>query len=151
LRKRELGIISWCGMRGIVSLAAALALPATLPGGGAFPHRDLIVFLTFFVIAVTLVGQGLTLPALIRRLKVGSDWSIEAEGQRVRAAMSAAAIAAIDDLVAREARRPNGPTRCAPRSATASRSPRRRASNRARRPSWRCACARPPSAPSAPS
>ena len=101
-RKRELGIISWCGMRGIVSLAAALALPATLPGGGAFPHRDLIVFLTFCVIAVTLVGQGLTLPALIRRLKVGSDWSIEAEGQRVRAAMSAAAIAAIDDLVARE-------------------------------------------------
>lgn len=101
-RKRELGIISWCGMRGIVSLAAALALPATLPGGGAFPHRDLIVFLTFFVIAVTLVGQGLTLPALIRRLKVGSDWSIEAESRHVRAAMSAAAIAAIDDLVARE-------------------------------------------------
>jgi CPA1 family monovalent cation:H+ antiporter len=97
-----MGIISWCGMRGIVSLAAALALPATLPGGGAFPHRDLIVFLTFFVIAATLVGQGLTLPALIRRLKVGSDWSIEAESQRVRAAMSAAAIAAIDDLVARE-------------------------------------------------
>ncbi|MCC6880207.1 MAG: cation:proton antiporter, partial [Rhodocyclaceae bacterium] len=101
-RKRELGIISWCGMRGIVSLAAALALPATLPGGGAFPHRDLIVFLTFFVIAVTLVGQGLTLPALIRRLKVGSDWRVEAEGQRVRAAMSAAAIAAVDALVARE-------------------------------------------------
>jgi CPA1 family monovalent cation:H+ antiporter len=101
-RKRELGIISWCGMRGIVSLAAALALPTALPGGGAFPHRDLIIFLTFFVIAVTLVGQGLTLPALIRRLKVGSDWRIEAEGQRVRAAMSAAAIAAIDALVARE-------------------------------------------------
>ena len=102
LRKREMGIISWCGMRGIVSLAAALALPAALPGGGAFPHRDLIVFLTFFVIAVTLVGQGLTLPALIRRLRVGSDWSIEAESQRVRAAMSAAAVAAIDDIVARE-------------------------------------------------
>ncbi len=102
LRKREMGIISWCGMRGIVSLAAALALPATLPGGGAFPHRDLIIFLTFFVIAATLVGQGLTLPALIRRLKVGSDWRIEAESQRVRAAMSAAAIAAIDALVARE-------------------------------------------------
>lgn len=101
-RKRELGIISWCGMRGIVSLAAALALPAALPGGGAFPHRDLIIFLTFFVIAVTLVGQGLTLPALIRRLKVGSDWSVEAEAQRVRAAMSAAAIAAVDALVSRE-------------------------------------------------
>ena len=58
------------------------------------------------VLVGTLVGQGLTLPALIRRLKVGSDWSIEAESQRVRAAMSAAAIAAIDALVARE----NAPT-----------------------------------------
>ncbi len=100
LRKRELFIISWCGMRGIVSLAAALALPATLPGGEPFPHRDLIIFLTFFVIAVTLVGQGLTLPALIRRLKVGSDWSLQSEQQRVRAAMSAVALAAIDDRLA---------------------------------------------------
>jgi Na+/H+ antiporter len=60
-RKRELMIISWCGMRGIVSLAAALALPAVLPNGEPFPARDLIIFLTFFVIATTLVGQGLTL------------------------------------------------------------------------------------------
>jgi CPA1 family monovalent cation:H+ antiporter len=65
-----------------------------------FPHRDLIIFLTFFVIAVTLVGQGLTLPALIRRLKVGSDWSLQSEQQRVRAAMSAVALAAIDDRLA---------------------------------------------------
>lgn len=98
----ELVIVSWCGMRGIVSLAAALALPATLPNGEVFPHRDLIVFLTFFVIAVTLVGQGLTLPGLIRRLKVGSDWSVHKEQQRVRAAMSAAAIAAIDEIMAVE-------------------------------------------------
>lgn len=102
LRKRELGIISWCGMRGIVSLAAALALPATLPNGDPFPHRDLIIFLTFFVIAITLVGQGLSLPTLIRRLKVGSDWSMESEQQRVRAAISAAALSAIDGIMRSE-------------------------------------------------
>ena len=96
LRRRELGIISWCGMRGIVSLAAALALPTTLPGGQPFPARDLIIFLTFFVIAATLIGQGLTLSPLIRRLKVGSDWSMVEEQKLVRSAMSAAAVAAVD-------------------------------------------------------
>lgn len=95
-RRRELTLISWCGMRGIVSLAAALALPAALPGGHTFPARDLIIFLTFFVIAVTLIGQGLTLTPLIRWLKLGTDWSIREEQQHVRSAMSAAAIAAID-------------------------------------------------------
>lgn len=102
LRKRELGIISWCGMRGIVSLAAALALPFTLPNGQPFPYRDLIVFLSFFVIAVTLIGQGLTLPALIRRLKVGAKWDVLNEQRRVRAAMSSAALSAIDQIIARE-------------------------------------------------
>ncbi|MFZ2852974.1 MAG: Na+/H+ antiporter [Rhodocyclaceae bacterium] len=101
--KRELCIISWCGMRGIVSLAAALALPATLANGEPFPHRDLIVFLTFFVIAATLVGQGLTLPSLIRRLKVGSAWNVQLEQQRVRGVLSAAALAAINELIADEA------------------------------------------------
>lgn len=102
LRKRELGIIGWCGMRGIVSIAAALALPAALPDGTPFPHRDLVIFLTFCVVALTLVGQGLSLPALIRRLKVGSDWDIRKEQQRVRAAMSAAALAAIDAIIIAE-------------------------------------------------
>ncbi|HLA35089.1 MAG TPA: Na+/H+ antiporter [Rhodocyclaceae bacterium] len=102
LRKSELAIVSWCGMRGIVSLAAALALPATLPDGAPFPQRDLLIFLTFFVIAATLIGQGLSLPTLIRRLKVGADWDIHAEQQRVRGAMSAAALAAIDDIMRRE-------------------------------------------------
>jgi monovalent cation/hydrogen antiporter len=101
-RKSELLIIGWCGMRGIVSLAAALALPLTLPGGQPFPHRDLIIFLTFVVIVATLVGQGLTLTPLIRRLKVGSDWSLHDEQLRVRAAMSAAALAAIDGALAAE-------------------------------------------------
>ncbi len=101
-RKRELAIVSWCGMRGIVSLAAALALPATLPNGAPFPHRDLVIFLTFFVIAMTLVVQGLSLPWLIRRLKVGSNWSMATEQQRVRAAMSAAAMTAIDGIMGAE-------------------------------------------------
>jgi CPA1 family monovalent cation:H+ antiporter len=96
LRNRELGIISWCGMRGIVSLAAALALPAELSDGAPFPARDLIIFVTFFVIVTTLVGQGLTLAPLIRKLKVGDNWSTGEEQQHVRSAMSAAAIAAID-------------------------------------------------------
>jgi monovalent cation/hydrogen antiporter len=100
--RNELVIISWCGMRGIVSLAAALALPLTLPDGAPFPYRDLIIFVTFVVIVATLVGQGLTLPALIRRLKVGSNWSLHDEQLRVRAAMSSAALAAIDEVMAAE-------------------------------------------------
>jgi Na+/H+ antiporter len=101
-KKRELAIIGWCGMRGIVSLAAALALPATLPNGEPFPYRDLIVFLTFVVIAVTLIGQGLSLPTLIRKLKVGSDWSVRNEQRRAQAAISAAALAAIEELMRTE-------------------------------------------------
>jgi len=99
----ELIIMSWCGMRGIVSLVAALALPLTLPGGAPFPYRDLIVFVTFVVIAATLVGQGLTLTPLIQRLKVGSNWSLHDEQLRVRAAMSSAALAAIDQVLVTEA------------------------------------------------
>ncbi|MGH8641484.1 MAG: cation:proton antiporter, partial [Burkholderiales bacterium] len=89
-------IMSWCGMRGIVSLAAALALPYAINEGAPFPQRDLIVFLTFFVIAVTLVVQGLSLGPLIRALKVGADWSADEELQRAKLALGKAAIAAID-------------------------------------------------------
>ena len=59
---RETTVVGWAGMRGAISLAAALALPTT------FAERDLVLFLTFAVIVATLVGQGLTLPPLIRRL-----------------------------------------------------------------------------------
>ncbi|MBK9441423.1 MAG: Na+/H+ antiporter [Comamonadaceae bacterium] len=100
---RENFIISWCGMRGIVSIAAALSLPLVLPNGSAFPHRDLIVFLTFFVIAVTLVVQGLSLPMLIRKLQVGSTWNEHEEKLRVRAAISAAALHALDQHVQQHA------------------------------------------------
>jgi len=98
----ELFIMSWCGMRGIVSLAAALALPLTLDGGAPFPGRDLIIFLTFVVIAATLVVQGLSLALLIRALRVGTDWSGHEEEQHARFALGKAAIAAIDELAAKE-------------------------------------------------
>jgi CPA1 family monovalent cation:H+ antiporter len=98
----ELFIMSWCGMRGIVSLAAALALPLALEGGAPFPGRDLIIFLTFVVIAVTLVVQGLSLAPLIRTLRVGTDWSEHEEEQHARFALGKAAIAAIDELAAKE-------------------------------------------------
>src|SRR5262249_32499228 len=77
-RERHMGwrnslIISWAGMRGVVSLAAAFALPFALSDGREFPARNYILFLTFGVILVTLVLQGLTLPVLIRVLKVKDD------------------------------------------------------------------------------
>src|SRR6266568_2048676 len=100
--KGEVFIMSWCGMRGIVSLAAALALPITMENEAPFPQRDLIIFLTFVVIAVTLVVQGLSLAPLIRRLKVGRDWSLQEEGQRAKFALGKAAIAAIDVLAVKE-------------------------------------------------
>ncbi len=67
-RLREIFVIGWTGMRGVVSLAATLSLPALVADGSPFPQRNLIVFLTFCVILVTLVLQGLTLPRLINVL-----------------------------------------------------------------------------------
>ena len=66
---RHVTVVGWTGMRGVVSLAAALALPRTLP------ERGLIQFLTFWVIFATLVGQGLTLPLMIRVLGVSKESS----------------------------------------------------------------------------
>lgn len=69
-RRRRWGmpmLLGWTGMRGVVSLAAALSIPLTLPGGAPFPHRNLILFITFMVILLTLLIQGLTLPFMIKR------------------------------------------------------------------------------------
>ena len=63
-------IIGWTGMRGVVSLAAALSIPVKLNNGNDFPQRNLILFITFVVILLTLIVQGLTLPYLIRRFKL---------------------------------------------------------------------------------
>jgi Na+/H+ antiporter len=62
--------LGWTGMRGVVSLAAALSIPVVLESGAAFPHRDLILFVTFVAILLTLLVQGLTLPYFIRRSKL---------------------------------------------------------------------------------
>jgi CPA1 family monovalent cation:H+ antiporter len=85
-------LISWAGIRGAVSLAAALALPADLP------HRDLLVFFTFAVILVTLVGQGLTLPVLIRVLGVEDDGGADREDAKARIKAAEAALARLDEL-----------------------------------------------------
>lgn len=66
-------VIGWAGMRGVVSLAAALSIPLLINDGQPFPYRNLILFITFIVILVTLVFQGLTLPWLIRKLKPTSS------------------------------------------------------------------------------
>ena len=95
---RAVLIVGWAGMRGVVSLAAALALPLTVKGGAPFPERDLVIFLTFSVILATLVGQGLTLPWLIRRLGVGDDGSAAHEELHAREAAVEAALARLDEL-----------------------------------------------------
>jgi Na+/H+ antiporter len=89
-------IISWCGMRGSVSLAAALALEPD------FPQRNLILLLTFAVIFTTLVLQGLTLPALIRRLDVTDDGADAAEELLGRRAAAGAALGRLDELAVEE-------------------------------------------------
>jgi Na+/H+ antiporter len=89
---RERLVLGWSGMRGAVSLAAALALPQD------FPMRDLILFLTFAVILATLVVQGLTLPALIRRLGLPGDRAEEQEEVRARLAAAQAALDRLDEL-----------------------------------------------------
>jgi CPA1 family monovalent cation:H+ antiporter len=86
-------LISWCGMRGIVTLAAALALP---DGNAAFPHRDLIVFCAFCVVLSTLVIQGATLRPFLKLLGLQDDGSVERELETARAETSRAAIQALE-------------------------------------------------------
>jgi Na+/H+ antiporter len=80
---RNMIVFGWAGMRGVVSMAAALALPLTLADGSPFPHRHLVIFLTFCVIVSTLIILGLTLPWVIRKLKI-PRYSIAAEEYEVR-------------------------------------------------------------------
>ncbi len=87
---RAVTVIAWTGMRGVISLAAALALPLTTSAGAPFPERDLILFLTFSVILATLVVQGLSLPTLIRGLGLEDDGSREREEIEGRIEVAAA-------------------------------------------------------------
>jgi monovalent cation/hydrogen antiporter len=104
-RQRELrigsagrAVMAWSGMRGAVSLATALALPLETDSGAALPGRGLIVFVTFAVVLVTVVGQGLSLPALIRRLGAAADGREEEHEELV--ARLAASKAALTELEA---------------------------------------------------
>ncbi len=91
-------ILAWAGMRGVVSLAAALALPLTLPGGPSSSSRDTILVVTLTVIVLTLLGQGLTLPWLIRALRLGGDAGLREEEARARQRLLEAAGRRIDEL-----------------------------------------------------
>jgi monovalent cation/hydrogen antiporter len=100
---RQRIVAGWSGIRGAVSLAAALALPLETDAGAPLPDRDLILFITFAVILVTLVGQGLTLPVLIRRLGVREDGAEEeAEELRARLVASRAALERLDELTSED-------------------------------------------------
>src|SRR5919198_3758098 len=95
-------VLAWSGMRGAVSLAAALAIPLETDAGAPFPERNLIIFLTFAVIFATLVIQGLSLPTVIHRLGVATDGSEEDEEVRARLTAVKAALAQLDALAAEE-------------------------------------------------
>jgi Na+/H+ antiporter len=95
---RERLVVGWAGMRGSVALAAALAVPLRTDSGAPFPERDLIIFIAFFVILVTLVGQGLTLGPLIKRLGVVDDGEDEREEIAARLRLAEAALARLQEL-----------------------------------------------------
>ena len=100
LSAREVVVLSWAGTRGVISLAAIFTVPLTIDSGGAFPDRDLLLFCTFVVVLVTLVGQGVTFAPLVRRLGMRAN---EADRIRLRnqarSAAVRAALARLDDLV----------------------------------------------------
>ena len=100
------GIIGWTGLRGVVSLAAALALPLATQHGGPFPGRDLILFLSFSVILATLIGQGLSLPPLIRWLGVEDDRLAQKEECEARLQANQAALARLAETAVPESARP---------------------------------------------
>lgn len=96
LSPRAATVVAWCGMRGTVTLAAALALPTAEEGGGAFPYRDLILFTAFGVVLGTLVLQGMTLRPLMARLRLHDDSAVDREVRLARVEMLRAAVAAAE-------------------------------------------------------
>jgi CPA1 family monovalent cation:H+ antiporter len=91
-------LIGWAGLRGAVSLAAALALPLTINGGRAFPQRSFVIYLAFCVILATLVFQGLTLPAIIRWLRLEDDGVSAKEETKARIHAAEAALGRLEEL-----------------------------------------------------
>jgi len=94
----EVTVLSWTGMRGVVSLAAALAVPLVLPSGAPVPAREALIVITFTVILVTLVGQGVSLPFVIRAVRLAGDRSAWAEEQHARRELANQALQQIDGL-----------------------------------------------------
>jgi CPA1 family monovalent cation:H+ antiporter len=97
-RWQSVALIGWTGMRGIVSLALALSLPLTLPGGAPFPHRGLIIVLSFAVILVTLLVQALSLPLVIRALGFEDEGIALREEREALIQASEAAVKRLADL-----------------------------------------------------
>jgi monovalent cation/hydrogen antiporter len=95
---RQIFVVGWTGMRGVISLAAAIALPQVLANGEAFTQRSMVIFLTFSVILVTLVVQGLTLPAVIRGLGLASGPMDPREEHEARRLMLEAALAHLEGV-----------------------------------------------------
>jgi Na+/H+ antiporter len=95
-------VLGWTGMRGVVSLAAALAIPVTLSNGQDFPQRDLILFITFVVIVLTLFVQGLTLPYILKRTAVfmNSEEDEETASKRIRKELYAHSVSVLKDKYA---------------------------------------------------
>lgn len=98
LNSREVFVVGWTGMRGVIALAAAISLPTTLADGSPFPYRDLIIFLTFCVILVTLVLQGLTLPPLIRILGLAKTPGVNCQELEAHRLVVEAAQAHLEDI-----------------------------------------------------
>lgn len=99
---KQVFIVGWTGMRGVVSLAAALALPVALANGAPFPRRNLIVFLTFCVIVVTLALQGITLPWVIRLLHLSGTAGPNCEESEARRIVTEAALGHLEESKARD-------------------------------------------------
>ncbi len=99
---QQVTMTAWTGMRGGISLAAALALPLTISGAAPFPQRDLLVFLTFAVILVTLVVQGLSLPWLIGKLGLTGDGEAAHEEAEARRQAGEAGLARLDEIAEAE-------------------------------------------------
>jgi CPA1 family monovalent cation:H+ antiporter len=99
---RNLFVIGWSGLRGVIALAAAMSLPETLSDGSPFPDRNLIIFLTFCVIVATLVGQGLSLPAVIRALGLSGAEGANCEQLEAQRIVIEAALHHIEEARARD-------------------------------------------------
>jgi len=95
---KQIFIVAWTGMRGVLSLAAAISLPTVLEDGSPFPQRNVIIFLTFCVIFATLVLQGLTLPAVIRKLGLSAGSTLNMEEQQARLLILNTVLEYLEDL-----------------------------------------------------